>query len=62
VVLRTARDYFTNVVVPARKNDRVDDIEFISANQVKAYTVDSQGQRLVLYNLDKTDGEWKITN
>jgi hypothetical protein len=62
VVLRTARDYFTNVVVPAHENDRVDDIEFITANQVRAYTSSSRGERLILYNLENTDGEWKITN
>ncbi|AEF82641.1 putative lipoprotein [Leadbettera azotonutricia ZAS-9] len=62
VELKSARDYFINIVVPARKNDRVDDIEFISENQVKAYRVDNSGQRDILYNLEKTDGDWKITN
>ena len=59
-ILRTARDYFENVVVPSRSNDRVDDIEFISDNQVKAYTIDARGQRLVLYNLVIIDNQWKI--
>ena len=61
-ILRTARDYFINVVVPSRSNDRLDDIDFISVNYVRAYTVDQRGQRLVLYNLELVDGIWKIAD
>ena len=60
--LNNARDYFTHVVVPSRTNDRVDEIEFISENKVRAYTVDSRGQVLVLYNLEKQGGQWKIAD
>jgi len=59
-ILRTARDYFTNVVVPSRSNDRVDDIDFISEHNVKAYTIDTRGQKLVLYHLAEINGKWKI--
>lgn len=59
-ILRTARDYFTHVVVPARSNDWLDDIDFISENRVKAYTVDSRGNRLVLYDLEIINNKWKI--
>ena len=59
-ILRTARDYFENVVVPSRSNDQVDDIEFISDTQVKAYTIDARGHRLILYNLENIDDQWKI--
>jgi hypothetical protein len=59
-VLRTSRDYFTHIVVPSRSNDRVDDIDFVSENQVIAYTVDARGNRLILYNLEIIDGRWKI--
>jgi hypothetical protein len=59
-VLRNSRDYFTYVVVPSRANDRVDDIEYVSENQVTAYTVDNRGRRLILYNLENIGGEWKI--
>jgi len=61
-ILRTARDYFDNVVVPSRSNDRMDDIDYISENRVKAYTVDTRGSRLVLYDLEQIDGNWKIIN
>jgi len=58
--INNTRDYFTNVIVPSRANDKVDDIEFVSKNEVVAYTVDSQGRRLVLYDLTNIDGKWKI--
>jgi hypothetical protein len=62
LVLSSARDYFNNVVVPSRANDRVDDIEFVSHERVKAYTVSQKGERLRLYDLEKTDEGWKIIN
>ena len=58
--INSARVYFTYVVVPSRTNDRVDDIEFISKNEVKAYTEDAKGQTVVLYHLENQDGKWKI--
>ena len=59
--INSARDYFNYVVVPSRTNDRVDDIEFISKNEVYAYTEDAKGQTVVLYHLKNLDGKWKIT-
>ena len=61
-ILRTPKDYFDNVVVPSRSNDRMDDIDFVSEDRVKAYTVDNRGQRLVLYDLEIIDKKWKIIN
>jgi len=61
-LLRTAKDYFDNVVVPSRSNDRMDDIDFVSENRVTAYTVDNRGQRLILYDLEIIEGRWKIIN
>jgi hypothetical protein len=58
----TARDYFDNVVVPSRSNDRVDDIAFISETRVRAYTVDSRGSRLILYDLAIVGERWKIVS
>ncbi|MDR0302539.1 MAG: hypothetical protein LBI04_09550 [Treponema sp.] len=64
IVLRTAEDYFINVVVPSRANSRVDDIEFIGENRVKAFTIMTnkagEEQRLRLYDLEKTGNIWKI--
>ncbi|MDR2662680.1 MAG: hypothetical protein LBC31_06745 [Treponema sp.] len=62
IVLTSAEDYFNHVVVPARANDRVDDIEFISQNRVKAYTINTAGNRLRLYDLEKSRTGWKIIN
>ena len=70
IVLKTAEDYFNNVVVPSRLNSRiddpVDDIEFIGQNRVKAFTIktnrDGHEQRLRLYDLEKTQNIWRIIN
>jgi hypothetical protein len=34
-VIKTPREYFLNVVVPSRNNNRVDDISFINENRVR---------------------------
>jgi hypothetical protein len=60
ITLEGPEDYFLHVVVPSRANDHVDDIEFIGENQVKAFTITSKGQKLRLYNLEKTENTWKI--
>jgi len=66
IVLRTPQDYFNFVVVPARSNSRVDDIQFIGKNRVKAFTVNKnragEEQRLVLYDLEKVGNSWIIIN
>jgi hypothetical protein len=66
IVLRTAQDYFTHVVVPARSNLRVYDIEFVSMNRVKAFTITTnragEEQRLRLYDLEKIGNSWTIIN
>jgi len=62
IVLNSAYDYFIHVVVPSRANSRVDDIEFISKNRVKAYTINNKENRLRLYDMEKTGTEWKIIN
>ena len=66
IVLRTPQDYFNNIVVPARASNRVDehvdDIEYISRDRVKAYTIDPHGERVLLYDLEKIENSWKIIN
>jgi hypothetical protein len=66
IVLRTAEDYFIHVVVPSRANSRVDDIEFIGQNRVKAFTVNKnragEETRLVLYDLERSGNSWIIIN
>jgi len=60
IVLRTLQDYFIHVVYPSRQNDRVDDIEFISPDRIRAIIINIKGERLVLYNLEKIGDTWKI--
>jgi len=67
IVLRTPEDYFDNVVVPSRADSRVDDIEFIDINRVKAFSIiknnrTGEEQRLVLYDLEKVGNSWLIVN
>jgi hypothetical protein len=59
-VLRDSRDYFVNVVVPSRSNDRVDEIVFVAENRVLAYTLNARGIRLILYEFELINGQWKI--
>lgn len=60
IVLNSLQDYFIHVVYPSRQNDRVDDIEFIETNRIRAITINLKGERLVLYNLEKIGDTWKI--
>jgi hypothetical protein len=66
ITLKSAEDYFINVVVPSRANSRVDDIEFIGEHRVKAFTITTTNSgeelRLRLYDLEKTGNIWKIIN
>ena len=52
-------DYFNLVIVPSRNNDRVDDIEFITHSQVRAYT-ETQHGRFILYDLEYINDRWLI--
>ena len=66
IILRTAEDYFTHVVVPSRANLHVDDVEFVSMSRVKAFTITKnragEEVRLRLYDLEKIDNKWTIIN
>jgi hypothetical protein len=60
VTLKTLKDYFVYLVYPSHQNDRVDDIEFVDENLVKAITVSPKGSRDILYILEKHGDTWKI--
>jgi len=60
-VLTNSRDFFYNLVVPSRSNDRLDDISFVAENRVRAYTIE-RGMRIILYDLQLIDNRWKIIN
>lgn len=60
IKLLSLQDYFVNVVYPSRQNDKVDDIEFVGENLIKAITVSPKGDRNILYMLEKHADAWKI--
>jgi hypothetical protein len=60
IKLQTLKDYFINVVYPSRQNDKVDDIEFVDENLIKAITLSPKGDRNILYMLEKHGATWKI--
>jgi len=66
IILRSAEEYFMNVVVPSRADSRVDNIEFIGRDKVIAYTVNTnragEDVRLRLYDLEKINNLWIIIN
>jgi hypothetical protein len=60
IVLKTLKDYFYYVVYPSHQNDRVDDIDYIGHNRVKAIYYNEKQEKRVLWDLEKMDGTWKI--
>jgi hypothetical protein len=89
-VIRNPREYFLNVVVPSRSNNRVDDISFMTENSVRVIQFNQrrrrppadpdelaklqgagaevrdgwlyENSREIYYELEKTQGVWKIVN
>lgn len=57
--LKTLRDYFSFVFVPARKGRVVDEIRYISPESVKAVDVTDDSD-VIYYNFKKIDGKWLI--
>ena len=72
IVLRSLNDYFTRVFVPSRNPDRIQsdinniEVEFVTASKVRAFITRTNNageeSREILYNLEKINSEWKITN
>ncbi len=59
IELTSLRDYFDWVVVPSRANARLDDLHFVSEDQVEAI-MEVRGQRVILYQLSNLGGDWKV--
>lgn len=57
--LKTLRDYFSFVFVPARKDRVVDEIRYISPESVKAVDVTDDSD-VIYYNFKKIDGKWFV--
>jgi hypothetical protein len=61
IILKSLNDYFYYVIVPSRANSKLDGIVFVNDSRVKAMST-LYGKSVILYNLVKIDGEWKIGN
>jgi hypothetical protein len=59
IVLRTLRDYFYAVVVPARVDAALEEIEFVGESKVKAYAL-VDGEHAILFYVVWEEGGWKI--
>lgn len=59
VSLKTLKDYFVYVVVPARVDAALDRISFVNENRVKAYA-NLGGDPAILFYVVREDGVWKI--
>ncbi len=57
--LGSLKDYFEKVVVQSRQQATLNEITFVDATHVKAYTR-IQGSLYILYYLVREDGIWKI--
>lgn len=57
--LKTLRDYFSFVFVPARKDRVVDEIRYISPESVKAVDVTDDSD-VIYYNFKKIGGKWFV--
>ncbi|MDR0598868.1 MAG: hypothetical protein LBG84_02130 [Treponema sp.] len=62
IILKSPQDFFYNVVVPSRRSNHVDDIDFVASNIVKAFQINAKaGTKIRLYYLKKYPNGWKIT-
>jgi hypothetical protein len=61
IVLKSMKDYFEYVIVPSRLQSKLDKIVFVSEDRVKALST-LYGKSVILYNLVKVNGKWKIGN
>jgi hypothetical protein len=70
IVLKTAYDYFLNVVVPSRTNSQVDKIDILDNNRVRVLYMqarktgdkeeNTETTALLVYELAKTGDSWTI--
>ncbi len=59
IVLKSLKDYFSQVVVRSHLQAILDDITFVDATHVKALTK-IQGTPVILYYLVREEGRWKV--
>lgn len=54
-------DYFKYVFIPARENNKVDEIRYISKTNIKAVEVKDDGTELIYYYFVKKNGKWYVS-
>ncbi|MFO8063785.1 MAG: hypothetical protein R6V29_04040 [Spirochaetia bacterium] len=59
ITLESLEDYFTEVVVPSRRNARLDDLRFLDEEEVQA-VMEVNDSSVILYRLKKVNGSWKV--
>ena len=59
IELQNLRDYFEWVVGPSRADARLDDLRFLTNDQVEAIMV-VRGRSVILYRLRNVAGNWKV--
>jgi hypothetical protein len=62
IVLQDSRDYFLYVVVMSRVGLQANDIEFLTMTRVMVFTANQRGEKIRIYTLDKTPGDWEIVD
>lgn len=60
ILLKTIKDYFENVFIPARKASKVDEIRYISKTEVKAVEVKEDNSIVVYYYFKKIKDKWYV--
>ena len=58
-MLNNLYDYFRFVFVPSRRGRDVDEIRYISLDQIKAVQM-REDQDVVYYNFIKVNGKWMV--
>ncbi|MCX7025696.1 MAG: hypothetical protein NT080_13935 [Spirochaetes bacterium] len=61
IMLKTLKDFFFYIVYPSRGSAKPDDIEYLDYMLIKVMAINSKGERVVLYYLEKVGNSWKMT-
>lgn len=60
IQLAGQKDYFKYVFIPSRKRSQVDEIRYISKENIKAVQVKSDNSVIIYYYFVKVNGKWMV--
>ncbi|MDY5122702.1 MAG: hypothetical protein SPE59_02765 [Treponema sp.] len=60
IKLAGTKDYFKYVFIPSRKRSQVDEIRYISKENIKAVQVKSDDSVIIYYYFIKVNGKWMV--